>query len=129
VTTTLGPMRRWLAMLLLVLLPLQFSWAAVASYCEHDTRAPAEHAGHDHVGHDHGTPVADGGDHDQAESASSSVSSVDCGHCHGHCAGMIDVGLSPDPQTLGSEAPPSGDTVRAEHLPVKPERPQWARLA
>jgi hypothetical protein len=42
--------RRFLAIVLLALLPLQFSWAAVASYCEHETQGQhAEHFGH----HDH----------------------------------------------------------------------------
>jgi hypothetical protein len=123
-------MRRCLAILLLVMLPLQFSWAAVANYCGHETGATVDHVGHhDHGAHDHGTTVADTGDQDQTDGPSSSASSIDSGHCHGHCAGMIDVVASPDPQTLGSEAPPVGDTPCAEHLPAQPERPQWARLA
>ena len=42
-------MRRWLAILLLVCLPLQFSWAAVADYCMHESGETADHVGH----HDH----------------------------------------------------------------------------
>nr|ART41037.1 L611 [uncultured bacterium] len=42
-------MRRWLSILLLVFLPFQFSWAAVAGYCQHETGAAAQHFGH----HDH----------------------------------------------------------------------------
>jgi len=34
-------MRRWLAILMLALLPLQFSWAAVAAYCGRTTPTPA----------------------------------------------------------------------------------------
>ena len=48
-------MRRWLTILLLVLLPLQFSWAAAASYCQHDGDASTQHVGH----HDHQHQVAD----------------------------------------------------------------------
>jgi hypothetical protein len=36
-------MRRRLAVPLLVFLPLQFSWAAVANHCGHDTGGAAEH--------------------------------------------------------------------------------------
>lgn len=39
-------MRRRLAIVLLALLPLQFSWAAVASYCGHETQAATGHFGH-----------------------------------------------------------------------------------
>ena len=39
-------MRRWFAILMLALLPLQFSWAAVAAYCGHETGQHAEHLGH-----------------------------------------------------------------------------------
>jgi hypothetical protein len=50
------PMRRYLAIFLLVLLPLQYSWAAMASYCEHETSVTAKHPGHhthDHASVDH----------------------------------------------------------------------------
>ncbi|MBU0601652.1 MAG: hypothetical protein KKD25_04520 [Gammaproteobacteria bacterium] len=42
-------MRRWLSILLLVFLPFQFTWAAAAGYCQHETGAAAQHFGH----HDH----------------------------------------------------------------------------
>ena len=51
-------MRKWLAIVLLVFLPLQFSWAAVASYCQHETGAAAKHFGH----HAHQHKAADGKD-------------------------------------------------------------------
>ena len=39
-------MRRWLSILLLVFLPFQFSWAAVAGYCQHEADAASQHFGH-----------------------------------------------------------------------------------
>jgi hypothetical protein len=39
-------MRRWLAILMLALLPLQFGWAAVAVYCGHESDPQAQHLGH-----------------------------------------------------------------------------------
>lgn len=39
-------MRRWLTVLLLVLLPLQLGWAALGSYCQHETGRQAQHLGH-----------------------------------------------------------------------------------
>ena len=44
-------MKKFLAIFLLVLLPLQFSWAAVAGYCQHEAGVTANHPGH-HT-HDH----------------------------------------------------------------------------
>ena len=52
-------MRRWLATLLLVLLPFQFSWAAVGGYCQHETGAAAKHFGHHNHQHQ-----ADAGEHE-----------------------------------------------------------------
>ncbi|MGY4828565.1 DUF2946 family protein [Sphaerotilaceae bacterium SBD11-9] len=39
-------MRRWLAILLLVILPLQFSWVAAASLCQHEQDVSTQHVGH-----------------------------------------------------------------------------------
>jgi hypothetical protein len=39
-------MRRYLIIFLLLLLPFQFSWAAVASYCQHETESSTQHIGH-----------------------------------------------------------------------------------
>lgn len=123
-------MRRWFAVILLALLPLQFSWAAVANYCGHETGAAAEHVGHhDHASDDYGGKVADPGDKDQTDGPSSSASSVDCGHCHGFCVGMIDAVSSLGPQAPGSASPSLGDATLAEHVPAQPERPKWAPLA
>lgn len=39
-------MKRWLFILLMLALPLQLSFAAVASYCGHEEGAAAQHFGH-----------------------------------------------------------------------------------
>jgi hypothetical protein len=123
-------MRRWFAILLLVLLPLQFSWAAVANYCGHETGPSADHVGHhDHVAHAHGDEVANPGDPSSAEDPSTDPSGFDCGHCHGHCVGMLDVPSSLAPGVLDGAPPRFGDAPDGEHVPAQPERPQWAPLA
>lgn len=46
------PMRRLVFVFLLIWFPLQISWAAVSSYCQHEKGAAAQHFGHhDHVHH------------------------------------------------------------------------------
>jgi hypothetical protein len=137
-------MRRFLATVLLVLLPLQFSWAAVASYCEHETQGAGHFGHHDHDhAHQAGAsrdagPAADltadasptlddtgSADGDKAPGAMD----LDCGHCHGTCGAMLiwPLGMPGAPST----APPSAtlDEAGDAHAPTRPERPQWLPLA
>ncbi len=39
-------MRRWLAIFLLVFIPLQFTWAAASAYSQHENWDAANHFGH-----------------------------------------------------------------------------------
>lgn len=120
-------MRRLLAIVLLALLPLQFSWAAVASYCEHETPVGARHLGHHEHPHHGETPL--GADSDRSADPTAGAIDVDCGHCHGHCTGLLTL---PDGVPGGlTTAPPraSADEAGGAHAPARPERPQWAPLA
>jgi hypothetical protein len=132
---TLLPVRRLLLTLLIAFLPLQFSWAAVASYCGHETQAGVEHFGH-HTHQHH----ADAGGNGQPESASVATSDegkvkalgavdLDCGHCHG-CCGVISTLPCRLPEALPSAASLGMlDQAGSEHAPSRPERPQWLPLA
>jgi hypothetical protein len=123
-------MHRWLAVLLLLLLPIQFSWAAVANYCGHETGAAADHVGHhEHASHNHGAKVADPGDSDKTDVPAPGASSFDCGHCHGYYVGMLCTPSSREPRLPGDAPPSLGDAILAEHVPAQPDRPQWAPLA
>jgi hypothetical protein len=123
-------MRRWLVLLLLVLLPLQFSWAAVASYCVHENGAAADHLGHhDHVSDHQGVGVADTAATDEVDSSSTSASGADRGHCDGYSVGVLDLPTSFQPLSVTSAPPSLHDTPSAEHVPAQPQRPQWSRLA
>lgn len=66
-------MRRCLTILLLLMLPLQLGWAALGTYCEHESGSQAEHAGH----HFHQHSERD--DRDSSEPGKSSH--VDCSVC------------------------------------------------
>ena len=117
-------MRKWLAIVLLVFLPLQFSWAAVASYCQHETGAAAKHFGH----HAHQHKAADGQDA-SPDPAKTLGGDPDCASCHAGCFSV----LSGDVK-LASPVSPSLDTgYPPEHLAAPPperlERPQWRALA
>lgn len=112
--------RRWLTILLLLFLPLQFSWSAVSAYGQHEAAPTEQDVGRHH--HPHKLAAdQDGGGHMDADS----------GACHAQgCAGAIfgSVPLS----TLSA----SSDThigYQARVLPPPPtslpERPNWADLA
>jgi hypothetical protein len=71
-------MRRVLVFILLILMPLQFSFAAAAVYCETETQMAAEHFGH----HDHEGPAAPLANGDEPAPGAES----DCDVCHLACA-------------------------------------------
>ncbi len=128
-------MRRIFAILLLAVLPLQFSWAVVASYCGHEEQAGVTHFGH-HEHHHHADnggnaePVADlDATADAAGDKAPGAMDLDCGQCHGYCSVMFTL-----PSGLPgafSTAHPSAtlDEAGGVHAPTRPERPQWLPLA
>jgi hypothetical protein len=120
-------MRRWLAILILTLLPLQFSWAAVAAYCGHETGQHTKHLGH----HEHQHAKQAKADQDQAPADPNAAAGLDfdCGHCHGTCMSMpAPVGDMLAPALASPPAPLAAGTVRTL-AQSPPERPQWPPLA
>lgn len=120
-------MRRWFAIALLAFLPFQFTWAAVASYCGHESDAQAQHFGHhEHQHHGEAAVYKDSGD---PVGKTLDSSDFDCGHCHGTCSAMLTPGDGVVPIAVASNPVAlSGGIVRTlTHSP--PDRPQWAPLA
>lgn len=120
-------MRRWLAILMLTVLPLQFSWAVVVAYCGHESGQLAQHLGH----HEHqhtSQATADLGIAPADQSASAGFD-FDCGHCHGTCVGM------PAPMDDTTLLALTSHPVTPVEVAVRtiaqspPERPQWLPLA
>ena len=121
-------------MLLLVLLPLQFSWAAVGEYCAHGAAGTGlahdgvlQLAHHDHG--DHGEPAPDSAD--AAATDGSTASPPDCGHTHrhGHVVGLLEAVAALPLLATGARPPAAHPARLALQPPTPPERPQWARLA
>jgi hypothetical protein len=129
--------RRILAIVLLALLPLQFSWAAVASYCGHEEQAGAAHFGHHQHQHQHHADTGDNAEPlaaldataDAAGDKAPGAMDLDCGHCHGFCS--VVPALNPGVPEALSTAHPSAtlDEAGGAHAPARPERPQWPLLA
>jgi hypothetical protein len=120
-------MRRWFAILILTLLPFQFSWAAVAAYCGHENSQRAQDVGqhaHQHAGQPGAEAAAAAADQNAP-----AVFDVDCGHCHGCCVSMPALAGDMAALTLASHpAPPAAAALRTL-AQSPPERPQWLPLA
>ncbi len=120
-------MRRWLAIVLLALLPLQFSWAAVAAYCGHESGEQVQHLGH----HDHqhaGQTSSDAGSLPMDQDGPAAFD-FDCGHCHGSCAGMPVLGDDLGSLAVTSHRLEPVDGIVRSIPQSPPERPQWLPLA
>jgi hypothetical protein len=118
-------MRRLFAILLLVLVPMQLSLAAVSEYCHDDQSRGARHPGH----HEHA--IADA--HHDGENSHAPVPAGDlhndCGFCHLGCAAAV---LTSPAASIIEAAVMLHDQERhlAHGAPVfLPERPNWASLA
>ena len=118
-------MRRWLVVLMLLVLPLQFAWAAAAPYCAHEaTTAAGKHPGHHQHLHQGGGDAANADD----DGAGNGAKHTDCATCH---AGATATLLLPAaewfcaPRDELREAPPPR---YRSHTPSGPERPDIAEL-
>lgn len=121
-------MRRWLVLFMLVLMPLQVSWGAVAAYCGYESGEATQHLGHhEHANHGHEASVP--GDAADPDDGSATPTDGDCGHCHGQHAGAVYRVPASLPEAYAGPRLSSRQPPRAAHAPPPPERPQWARLA
>jgi hypothetical protein len=117
-------MKKYLAIFLLVLMPLQFSWAAVASYCQHETGVTAKHPGH----HTHEHASADQLEASQNTSQSASMDH-DCVTCHLGCAAALVSVQSTTTVTASDDNPIHLQATGSQLFRERPERPQWPLLA
>jgi len=114
-------MKRLILIFLLTLLPLQMSWAAVSSYCQHETDKTSQHFGH----HEHKHQAkAD----DTPKTKSLLAADADCGMCQLGGMGMLAApsdGLSVNFNQ--SVAALADIDFLASFRPERPERPKWVR--
>jgi hypothetical protein len=125
-TDTIPPMRRWLTILLLVFLPFQFSWAAVAGYCQHETGVAAQHFGHHD--HQHQTTADQEGAPDANKTLGAGIDG-DCVACHASCAAAVfSMANLPASSSASLAIPWLPGNLTAPPL-AHPERPNWSVLA
>ncbi len=113
----ISDMRKLVAILLLSLIPLQVSWSAVASYCQHEQGASARHFGH----HEH--------QHEAHKAAQSGgvLADTDCSLCQAGflTALMIEPALSVATPTVTGISEPV-DSSHASAPIELPDRPNWS---
>jgi hypothetical protein len=116
-------LRRWIAVLLLLIVPLQAAWGAIGAYCSHESGAAARHFGH-HA-HEHVAAA------DSADAAVPDVGGVDadCAGCHLNCTAVPVVLRLHDPVGYTADVAYEAALIPASSPPQRPERPRWARLA
>ena len=79
-------MRRWLVVFMLLVLPLQFAWAAAAPYCAHEVAtASSKHPGHHQHVHQDGSDVVNAGE----DGGGKAVKHTDCASCHAGAAATL----------------------------------------
>jgi len=117
-------MRRWLLILFIAMLPLQFTWAAVASYCTHEEPpAQSQHFGH----HEHEHHDGSGAEEHAGKKAVADVDN-DCAYCHLGCSQPLPV-TAFDLPTLAASSWVSGQSeLHGSYFPPGLERPD-RRLA
>lgn len=120
---------RYVLIFLLMLLPLQFSWAAMAAYCSHETASSTSHVGH-HQSTD-ATKADQPGQQDQSAAGKlAGDNDADCGVCHFSC--VKPVGVQPTRLPVASA---ENSFLRAlatrylSHIGDTPEEPDWMLVA
>ena len=117
-------MRSFFMIFLLVLMPLQLSWAAMASYCQHESGAAAKHFGH----HEHQHKVVDGKDA-SPDPIKYGTGDPDCAACHAGCASALTDSFT-FPLVADSSVGTANYRARLTSPPFERlERPQWRALA
>jgi hypothetical protein len=118
-------MKRLLIILMLIVVPLQLSWAAAAAYCEHESQPKTVHFGH----HEH-KHIASAAEIKSDVSKSAAAIDGDCTSCHlGGIAILTVPTPAPSLNQLSAPAVAAGNSLLASSRSSRLERPKWAVIA
>ncbi|OYO32606.1 cation efflux protein, CzcI family [Janthinobacterium sp. PC23-8] len=117
-------MKKFFLLLLLLVLPLQMSWAAASAYCLHEEGKAARHLGHHSHQHqaDADTDKSEPGKDLKAKGQPHS----DCHVCHGIGHAWLPPGASMPVFDSASMAVDSSSVLYVSHIPDGPKRPDWS---
>ena len=141
--------RKFLLILLVAILPLQYAWAAAAAYCGHEAGgepASTQHFGHHSHQHkgDDGAPSdtfdtsgtatashaqADQPDHPDQDPPKSGKIHADCAVCQFAVHAPLPVGAAVLPETALSGYPPAHALLFSSYIAEGPKGPDWHRAA
>ena len=111
--------RRFFFLVLLLILPVQFAWAAATGYCCHETGEARKHFGH----HEHQHRTAHDGVSKDTKAPSSANADNDCGLCQLSAAQPVP-STKTDIAIPGTEPPRFAYRARYDsYIPSGPERP------
>lgn len=115
-------MRRCLLLMLLAILPLQFTWAAAAAYCPHES-APGHgaHFGH----HEHQNHGASQDHPDDGGKESPLLADADCPYCHLGSAQPLPIDLPAMNVAVSAPQNAVSHPLRDSFIPPGLERPDW----
>jgi hypothetical protein len=117
--------KKLLVIFLLMVLPLQYSWAAAAVYCQHE-KGESAHFGHHN--HEHLTQ-ADEPDAEPDAPNKSQKTDGDCEYCHLFFHASL-LPAMPEVATLDGPAPPPPLRLTySSHIPDGPNLPDWPLAA
>lgn len=131
-------MRRFLLIVLMLVLPLQWSWAAAASLCGHEGAPAARHFGHhqhEHhgaaAGHDAGKGSKAGKSEgaDKKAGLGSLAADPDCGVCHGLGAAFLAAVDAQAPPRIGAYTFPRYQAAVPDRSPDTLLRPPLSPVA
>jgi hypothetical protein len=105
---------------MLLVMPLQVSWAAVAVYCQHENESTTQHFGHHE--HQHAATEAD----DESNDSSPIKAHADCVTCHGGAVGLTMMPFKSQLHVLSALANADDVYLRKSTLLPRPERPKWS---
>jgi hypothetical protein len=114
-------MPRLILIFLLIIFPLQASWAAASVYCAHEARPAAMHPGH----HQHGA----GFEADKHADASASGIDFDCGDCHFSNVAIVSSAAESASAIMSHVRNGVGAAFLPAHRRTRPERPKWRAAA
>lgn len=112
-------MKRLLLIVLLTILPLQLSWAMVATCCQHDKATQSSHFGHPQ--HEHETQHAEA----EKQSDGNLKFHADCLNCHGMAASLVMPVIEAFPVNPMSQTYASLESHLKSISSSRPEKPQW----
>jgi hypothetical protein len=129
-------MRAFLIALLLIVVPLQASWAAVGGYCLHESGTAAQHVGHHEHQHEHQLE-SDFANDNPAKNVveettplnSSGIADSDCAVCHATACAILSTSIVPPHAELLSATVSRPPDQALSAIAYPPERPNWPTLA